>query len=265
MKKNIFSKADILKGLRLEQFEVYYQPIIDKKLGTIISGEALIRWNHPKLGFLHPGIFIPVAESNGAIIALGDFVLRQACRQSKAWSDAGHSFSKVTVNLSFAQILEKDFVENTIRIIKESGIDPHNLELEITETMAMVNPDTTKEMISKLQEVGVRIILDDFGTGYSSLSHLKYLPFNGLKIDRQFIKQSLESVRDSKLMHSIILLAQSIDLDIIAEGVETKAQLDMLEKMDCHTVQGFYFTPPLPSKEYSDWCTYFLTMPDLRV
>lgn len=262
MKKNIFSKADILRGLQLKQFEVYYQPIIDKKIGTIICGEALIRWNHPKLGLLHPDIFIPIAESNGAILALGDFVLLEACEQSKIWSNAGHSFYKVTVNLSFAQILEKDFVKNTISIITASGIDPHNLELEITETMAMIDQ---KDMIAKLQKLGVRIILDDFGTGYSSLSHLKYLPFNGLKIDRRFIKQSLESTRDSKLMHSIILLAQSIDLHIVAEGVETKEQLDMLEKMNCHTVQGFYFTHPLPSKEYSEWCTYFLRTPELQV
>lgn len=265
MKKELFSKADILKGLKLEQFEVYYQPIIDKQNNRILSGEALVRWNHPKLGFLHPASFITIAENNGTIIQLGEFVLREACIQSKEWKEAGHPFFKVTVNLSFIQLMEKDFIEKTLRILNESRVDPADLELEITESMAMLDPEGTRARLLALQGIGVRVILDDFGAGYSNLGHLNHLPFDGLKIDGQFIKQSLETIKNTKLMASIINLARSIDLNIVAEGVETKEQLDMLEKMDCHHVQGFYFTRPLPSKEYKEWCTYFLNTPQLRM
>ncbi len=264
-KKDIFTKADIIEGLECKQFEVYYQPIIDKQNAKIVSGEALIRWNHPKLGFLHPASFITIAEDNGAIIPLGEFVLHEACSQSRKWKEAGHSFFKVTVNLSFAQVLDPGFTESTFRILEDTKIDPNDLELEITESMAMVDPDATRETVEKLQGIGVRIVLDDFGAGYSSLNHLHHLPFDGLKIDGQFIRQSLGSEKSSNLMQSIIRLAESIKINVVAEGVETKAQLDLLTTMGCHIVQGFYYTHPLPSHEYKEWCTYFLKTPELRV
>ena len=259
--KELFSKADIIEGLHLKQFEVYYQPIIDKQNDKIISGEALVRWNHPKLGFLHPASFIEIAEKNKAIIELGEFVLREACAQSRQWKDEGYDFHKVTVNLSFTQLLKKDFTKKTIQIIQESNIDPKDLELELTESVAMTDPVATRQILTKLQEIGVKITLDDFGTGYSNFSCLSSLPFDGLKMDGQFIQESLATERSSKLIRSIIDLARSINIHIVAEGVETKKQLNLLEEMDCHNVQGFYFTHPLPSKEYKEWCTFFLSMP----
>lgn len=260
-----FTKEEIEEGIRLQQFEVYYQPIIDKKKQVILSGEALVRWNHPKLGFLHPGSFITLAESTGAIIALGDFVLREACEQSKKWKEEGHPFYNVTVNLSFLQLAEADFVQHVKAIIVESGINPHHLQLEITESMAMINPTATENALIALQGIGVRIILDDFGAGYSSLAHLHRLPFDGLKIDGQFIQNSLQTEKGSKLVRSIISLAKSIKVHIVAEGVETKEQQDTLENMDCYNMQGFYFTRPLPCQEYKEWCLYYLNTPELRM
>lgn len=260
-KKDIFSKAEIIEGLKCRQFEVYYQPVIDVQENSIVSGEALVRWNHPRLGFLHPASFITIAEDNGAIVELGEFVLREACLQSKEWKIQGYPFFKITVNLSFAQVLEERFTENTSKIIEETGANPKDIEFEITESMAMVDPEATSGMVHKLQDIGIRVTLDDFGAGYSSLSHLRHLPFDGLKIDKQFIQQSVESERGSKLMHSIILLAKSIDLTIVAEGVETKKQLELLKTMGCNTMQGFYFTHPLQSNQYKEWCTFFLTTP----
>jgi EAL domain-containing protein (putative c-di-GMP-specific phosphodiesterase class I) len=256
-----FTKDDILEGLALRQFEVYYQPIIEKSDNTILSGEALIRWNHPKLGFLHPLSFISITEKLGAMGAMGEFVLREACMQSKKWKDEGHDFHKVTVNLSLCQLIDENFPKKVIQIVSDTEIEPSDLELEITESMAMTDPAATRETLLKLKEIGIRIILDDFGTGYSSLSHLRHFPVDGLKIDGQFIQQSLQSEKDTKMMRAIITLARALDLHIVAEGVETEEQLALLKEMECETVQGFYFTHPLPTHEYKEWCKVFLSNP----
>lgn len=263
--KDTFSKKDILQAVELKQFEVYYQPIIDKEKNTIMSGEALVRWNHPKLGLLHPNSFITTAEKTGSIIQLGYFVLRESCIQSKKWKDEGYAFFKVTVNLSLVQLIDRGFAKKVKHVLDESGLDPHDLELEITESMALDDPEATRNTLSELKELGVRIIIDDFGAGFANLSHLRQFPVDGLKIDGQFIQQSLKSERDTKIMHSIILLARALDLDIVAEGVETEEQLALLKEMECQVVQGFYFTQALPSKEYKEWCNYFINNPALRV
>lgn len=265
MSKDTFTKADILEGLSRKEFEVHYQPIIDKERGCVISGEALVRWNHPQFGLLLPGRFIPSAEQDGAIHALGDFVLREACEQSRKWKNVGHPFYKVTINLSLAQLSDMKFPGKVKEILAETGMNPRDLEFEITESMAMIDPDSTKMIISELKDVGMRIVLDDFGAGYSSLNHLRHFPIDGLKIDGQFIRHSLRSERDTKLMHSIILLAKALDLQVVAEGVETKDQLDLLVDMECHKLQGYYFTHPLPSREYEEWCSLFTKIPALQV
>lgn len=262
--KKTFTKEEILEGIELKQFEVYYQPIVDKEKGEVVLGEALIRWNHPQLGLLHPGNFISAAETTGAIRELGEFVLREAITQSKKWKEAGYPFFRVTVNISLAQIADANFIDKVFAILQETKMSPHDLELEITESLAMIDPFTTQSTLEKLKDIGVRIVLDDFGAGYSSLNHLNHFPVDGLKIDGEFIRNSLKSEKDAKLMQSIILLAQSLDLHIVAEGVETKEQLDLLSKFDCHTIQGFYFSHPMPSKEYLEWCTYFASTPELR-
>lgn len=265
MNKTTFTKEDLEEALARKQFEVYYQPIIDKGEERIISGEALIRWNHPQLGFLHPKSFIGKAEETGMIFELGEFVLREACLQSKTWKESGHPFYKVSVNLSLMQLTDKQFPKKVFAILDEVGMHPPDLELEITETMAMVEPEVTKSVLSELKSAGVRIMLDDFGAGYSSLSHLRHFPVDGLKIDRQFIRQALHSVRDSKLIQSIIHMARSLELHIVAEGVETEEQLALLTSMDCKTVQGFYFTHALSSREYAEWCHFYTSHPELRM
>ena len=263
--KDTFSKKDILQAVEKGQFEVFYQPIIDKEKNTIISGEALVRWNHPELGLLHPNSFITTAEKTGAIVQLGYFVLRESCMQSKKWKDEGYAFFKVTVNLSLVQLTDRDFSKKVKHVLIESGIEAEDLELEITESMALDDPDTTRKTLLELKEIGVRIVIDDFGAGFANLSHLRHFPVDGLKIDGQFIQQSLKSERDAKIMYSIILLARALDLDIVAEGVETEEQLALLKGMECQVVQGFYFTHALPGKEYKEWCNYFVNNPALQV
>jgi EAL domain-containing protein (putative c-di-GMP-specific phosphodiesterase class I) len=260
-----FSKAEILQGLELGQFAVHYQPIIDKQNDTVVAGEALVRWNHPRLGFLHPKSFIGIAEETGAIRDLGEFVLREGCRQSKVWKDEGHQFHRVAINISLAQMTDEHFPERMFRILSETQVEPEDIELEITESMAMADPEITQEILIKLKSFGIRIYIDDFGTGYSSLSHLQEFPLDGLKIDGRFIQQALYSDRDEKLLHAIIIMAQALHLDIVAEGVETEEQLELLRELDSHVVQGFYFTHALPSDEYKEWCTYFTKHPQLRM
>jgi EAL domain-containing protein (putative c-di-GMP-specific phosphodiesterase class I) len=260
-----FSKAEILEGLDLGQFVVHYQPIIDKAQDCVISGEALVRWNHPELGFLHPKSFIGVAEETGAIAQIGEFVLRESCKQSKIWKDEGHTFYRIAVNISLAQLTDWKFQEKVFRILSEAGVDPGDIELEVTESMAMADPETTQETLLKLKSFGMKIYIDDFGTGYSSLSHLQHFPLDGLKIDGRFVQQALYSDRDENLMHAIILLGKTLELDVVAEGVETDEQMELLRSLDCHVMQGFYFTHALPADEYKEWCRYFAEHPQLRM
>jgi EAL domain-containing protein (putative c-di-GMP-specific phosphodiesterase class I) len=159
------------------------------------------------------------------------------------------------------QLADINFVATVFRIMKEEGIAPHELELEITESLAMVDPEKTRKVLYALQEIGVRILLDDFGSGYSSLNHLRQFPVYGLKIDNQFIQHAVRSKKDQNLMHSIVLLARTLDLDVVAEGVETEEQLELLKSMGCSFVQGYYFTQPLPAVEYREWCENFTERP----
>lgn len=263
--KDTFTKQDILEGIKHNQFVVHYQPIIDKKDNRILSGEALVRWQHPRHGFLHPNSFIGIAEKTGAIRELGEYVLREACRHSKTWSDKGYPFFRMTVNISLSQLEDREFTARVKRILEETGANPDHIAFELTETMAMSDPDHTRSTLVALKALGVRIVLDDFGAGYSSLSHLRHFPVDALKIDGQFIKQSLYSERDCKLMQSIILLGKALDLHVVAEGVETEEQLALLKKLDCHFMQGFYFTHALPHEEYREWCHLYVTDPRVRM
>jgi EAL domain-containing protein (putative c-di-GMP-specific phosphodiesterase class I) len=263
--QDTFSKEDILEGLTYGQFEVYYQPVIDKSRDTLIAGEALVRWNHPRLGFLHPISFIKTAEETGAMIALGEFVLRDACLQSRKWKTEGVPFYRIAVNISMSQLHDPKFSQRVLRILSETGVPAEDVEFEITETMAMKDPDLTEQTLRELKAMGVTIYIDDFGVGYSSLSHLRRFPVDGLKMDGQFIGSALYSERDQKLMYSIILMARALDLAIVAEGVETEEQIILLKSMECHTMQGFYFTHPLSARDYFEWCKYFSENPALRV
>jgi diguanylate cyclase len=262
--KATFSKADIREGLELKQFEVYFQPIIDTRKKEIVSGEALVRWNHPRLGFLHPMSFITDAEKTGMIMELGEFVLREACERIVEWKKSGHSFDSVSVNLSISQLSDMEFPKRVKQILKETGTTPQNLTFELTESVAMLDPEVTIGILIELKYLGVRIALDDFGAGYSSLSHMQHFPVDEIKIDGQFIQQSLKSDWGEKLMRSIILLTRALEVDVVIEGVETEEQLSLLQELDSAVVQGFYFTHALPADEYGEWCTYFIAHPELR-
>jgi diguanylate cyclase (GGDEF)-like protein len=237
------------KALQKDEFLVYYQPQINLHTGEIIGMEALVRWQHPELGMVPPIKFIPLAEDTGLIIPLGEWVLRAACVQNKAWQLAGYPHIRVAVNLSMLQFKQPDIVETIIRVLQETGLDPRYLEVEITETMLMDNPDATLGKLKQLKAMGIRISLDDFGTGYSSLNYLKRLSIDTLKIDQSFVRDIASDADDRAIVNSIIHLAHSMNLRVIAEGVETMEQLNVLRSHQCDEIQGYLIGYPLPAED----------------
>ncbi len=242
-------QTEIRKAIEDRAFEVYFQPQIDLETEQITGFEALVRWNHPERGVIVPAEFIPAAEECGLIVPLGEFVLRESCRKLKQWQDEGCAKQVLAVNLSARQFKDRDFMENVMKIIEETGVDPRQLELEITETMALDDLDYAIETLKKLKELGVSIALDDFGTGYSSLNYLKRLPVNQLKIDKSFMDKVLEDHSDQKIVETIIALAQALDLAVIAEGVENSEQAAFLKSVSCNKAQGYLYSKPLREKD----------------
>lgn len=233
------------KALFYNQFSLVYQPQIDLQRNEISGVEALIRWDHPELGLISPGDFIPLSEEIGIIIEIGEWVLKEACRQNKEWQDRGYKPMKIAVNLSAVQLTQGDLPDTIRRILQETKLEPKWLEVEITESMIFQNVDRAIRILNQLKEIGLHVSIDDFGTGYSSLSYLVKLPVDILKIDRSFIKE-LETDRKLPLVtNSIISLAHSMDMKVIAEGVETAGQLREMNNQACDTVQGFIFFKPL--------------------
>ena len=248
MEKNMRDAAT--KGCR--EFEVFYQPIIDiTREGLPCTGaEALVRWNSAEMGFISPSEFIPLAEYLGLINPIGDYVLREACLHCKYWNDHGYPDHKVNVNLSVVQLLQTDIVETIERIIKETGITPHNLTLEVTESLAINDMERMKEILASIRKLGARIALDDFGTGYSSLNHIREIPLDVIKVDQSFIKDLERDAYAKSFIKMVGELADAIDVNLCIEGVETKNQYEILSKMcDC-LVQGFYFDRPMSRKEF---------------
>lgn len=238
----------IRKALDLDEFVVYYQPQIDILTGNIIGTEALVRWNHPTLGLVPPTKFIPIAEETGLIVPLGEWVLKTACLQNQIWKDKGFPPMSVSVNLSSRQFSRYNLVDTIKEILLETHIDPQYLELEITESMTM-NVDVAIEVLGKLKELGIQICIDDFGTGYSNLYYLKLFSIDRLKIDQSFVRNIMTDSNDADIVATIIAMAHKLGIDVIAEGVETKDQLDFLRSQSCHEVQGFYYYPPLPAEQ----------------
>ncbi|WP_338044213.1 EAL domain-containing protein [Paenibacillus oryzisoli] len=238
----------IRKALRLEEFVLYYQPQIDTLTGKIIGTEALVRWNHPTLGLVPPAKFIPIAEETGLIVPLGEWVLRTACIQNQIWKEKGYAPMSVSVNLSSRQFSKQNLVKTITEILHETHIDPQYLELEITESMTM-NVEVAIEVLGKLKELGIQICIDDFGTGYSNLYYLKLFSIDRLKIDQSFVRDIMTDSNDADIVATIIAMAHNLGIDVIAEGVETKEQLDFLRSQNCHEVQGFYYHRPLPVEE----------------
>lgn len=242
--------ADLRNGLVRDEFVLHYQPQVDMRSGRVVGMEALIRWHHPELGILPPGRFIGLAEELDLIGPIGAWVLRTACFQNKAWQDAGLGNLRVAVNLSARQFYREDLSESIAAILDESGLSPLDLEVELTESMVMTDVERAIGTLNRLKAIGIQISVDDFGTGYSSLSYLKRFPIDVLKIDQSFVRDITVDPDDALIATSIISLAHSLQLDVIAEGVETAAQLAYLRSHGCDQMQGFYFSPPLPADEF---------------
>jgi EAL domain-containing protein (putative c-di-GMP-specific phosphodiesterase class I)/CheY-like chemotaxis protein len=221
--------------------------------GEIVGTEALMRWNHPERGMVPPSAFIPVMEETGLIVPAGEWVLGAVCRQIHAWKEAGIVPMPVAVNLSARQFLAKDLGPTIKRILEEHGVDPALIELEITESSLMSNTQEAIRTLEYLNGLGLSISIDDFGTGYSSLAYLKRFPLDALKIDRSFVRDITTEADDANITRAIISMAHSLQLKVIAEGVETEAQATFLADHGCDEIQGYFLTPPLPAQEYLAW------------
>jgi len=239
------------KAIEREEFFLVYQPQVDARSGRIVGMEALVRWNHPDLGVLAPDKFIYLAEDTGMIIPLGEWVISEACRQNRAWQDAGFSPLRVAVNLSGRQFSQLHLDETVAAILKETGLAPEWLELELTESALMKNVDENIQLLRKLKGMGVKLSIDDFGTGYSSLSYLKHFPISRLKIDRSFVRDITTNPDDAAIAEIIIAMAQTLKLNVTAEGVETRAQMEFLSFHNCIEMQGFLFSHPVRAEEFA--------------
>jgi EAL domain-containing protein (putative c-di-GMP-specific phosphodiesterase class I)/DNA-binding NarL/FixJ family response regulator len=243
-------KTNLWGALEREEFQVYYQPQVNLKTGQITGAEALVRWENPEKGQISPAEFIPVAEETGFIVPLGEWVLQTACRQIKAWHNAGLSGLRVAVNLSPRQFYQPNLSSRVAHILAQIGFPPSCLELELTESMMVHDAKSTCATLKSLKDLGVFISIDDFGTGYSSLSYLTQYPFDTLKIDRCFVSKIEEGCRNAPIVKAIIAMAHSLSLEVIAEGVETEAEKDFISGCECDTMQGYWFSPPLPPADF---------------
>ncbi|WP_214509374.1 putative bifunctional diguanylate cyclase/phosphodiesterase [Pseudomonas brassicacearum] len=242
-------------GLQRKEFVLHYQPKLDLKSGKVVGVEALVRWNRPDHGLVYPSDFIPVAEDSGLIVPLSQWVLQEACQQACRWQAQGMRPLYLSVNVSAIDFRQRGFVEGIARTLKETGLAPTQLELEITESVLMQNVDTTVAILKAIKQQGIRLAIDDFGTGYSSLSYLQKFPVDVLKIDQSFVGDLSIDSNDAKLVSTIISLGKSLNLHIIAEGVETREQLEFLKQHQCEEVQGYYFSKAVEPQAFADWMT----------
>jgi diguanylate cyclase (GGDEF)-like protein/PAS domain S-box-containing protein len=254
-------------GLRraLERSELYlvYQPQVDIRTGDVSGLEALLRWNHPEMGLVPPNKFIGVAESSGLIVPIGEWVLRTACAQARKWQDAGLPAVPVAVNVSAIQMRQQGFCELIRRVLAETRLRPEFLELELTEGLLLANEDVVSSLIQELRDMGVKLTIDDFGTGYSSLGYLRQFKVNRLKIDRSFVRDIPVNADDAAITTAIINMARALNLDVLAEGVETAEQLDFLRAQNCFSIQGYYFSKPVAVDKIEEHmqAAYFLNAP----
>jgi EAL domain-containing protein (putative c-di-GMP-specific phosphodiesterase class I) len=250
-------EPELRRAIQRKEFFLNYQPIVSLATGKVASFEALVRWRHPERGLVQPGDFISVAEETGLIIPLGQWVLNEACRQMREWQRQGRAGEHVTmsVNLSSRQFSQADLTEQVAAALRETGLRPGNLKLEITESMVMENIDTAIGMLTQLRALGVGISIDDFGTGYSSLSYLHRFPIDTLKIDRSFVTQMTDNTENAEIVRTIVTLARSLDMNVIAEGVETREQLRQLGNLGCDYGQGYLFSRPVGSPQALDLLT----------
>lgn len=243
-------ESKLQKSLENDELMLLYQPKVEVSSGRLVGMEALIRWQHPELGTVSPLEFISLAEESGLIVPIGEWVLREACTQSRIWRDAGYAPAQMSVNLSARQFWDPQLAENIGRILVETGIEPHYLELEITEGTFMQNAEETVRTLKELKKMDVNLSVDDFGTGYSSLSYLQKFPLDTLKVDRSFVSNVTTEADSAAITRTIISMARSLNLTVIAEGVETEDQLDFMRKEGCDQIQGYLVSPPVTSGEF---------------
>jgi diguanylate cyclase (GGDEF)-like protein len=243
-------ESDLHAAVTKNQFELYYQPKVDTQTGEVRSAEALIRWAHPTRGIISPAEFIPLAEECGLIGVIGGWVIREACRQTRAWQIDGVPTLRVSVNLSASQFRDSGLVDSIRRALDDAGLQARYLEVELTESAVMSDPEKSIAILEQLSAMGVLVSVDDFGTGYSSMSYLRRFPIDKLKIDRVFIDEIVSRPEDASIVRAIVSLAHSLRLKVVAEGVETPAQLDFLKTAGCDEYQGYHFSRPLPAANF---------------
>ncbi|MCE0462025.1 MULTISPECIES: GGDEF and EAL domain-containing protein [Pseudomonas] len=266
MNRRARQQQTIESGLRLalqrKEFVLHYQPKLDLRSGKVVGVEALVRWDRPGHGLVYPSDFIPVAEDSGLIVPLSQWVLQEACQQARSWQAQGMRALYLSVNISAIDFRQRGFVEGIARTLKETGLDPTQLELEITESVLMQNIDTTVAVLKAIKQLGIRLAIDDFGTGYSSLSYLQKFPVDVLKIDQSFVGDLSIDSNDAKLVSTIISLGKSLNLHIIAEGVETLEQLEFLKLHQCEEAQGYYFSKAVEPQAFVQWMTEWEQRPN---
>ncbi|HXM66815.1 MAG TPA: PAS domain S-box protein [Candidatus Acidoferrum sp.] len=245
-------EESLRRALERKEFALHYQPKINLRTGETAGAEALIRWTHPTRGRVSPAQFIPVAEDCGLILPIGNWVLREACQQARAWLDAGLPLGTMAVNISAMQLRDKNFLEGVFAILKDTGLDPRSLELELTESILMKHAESTASILKSLRSSGVQLAVDDFGTGYSSLSYLRKFPIDALKIDQSFVRQITTIPDETIIVEAVISMGRSLKLRVVAEGVETQEQLAFLQAHQCDEAQGYYFSRPLLPHQFAN-------------
>ena len=240
-------ETSLRQAIDNKEFITYYQPVVNLASNRIVGLEALVRWQHPQLGVLPPSEFLGLAEDTGLILDISESVMRSACYQTREWQLRGLSGLRIAVNISARQFQQKDLIDKVIHALGESRLDPSCLELELTETSIMENPESAARILTEIRKLGVRIAVDDFGTGYSSLSYLKRLPIDTLKLDRSFVNGAPADPDDAALVMAIVTLAHNLRLRVVAEGIETEEQLNFLRLLRCDEGQGYLFSRPQPA------------------
>jgi EAL domain-containing protein (putative c-di-GMP-specific phosphodiesterase class I) len=247
----LFVEHSLRRALKQGEFLLQYQPKIDRASGAMTGAEALIRWQDPDLGLIQPAQFVPIAEESGLIVPVGRWVLREACRQVQAWLDSGLRAVPVSVNISAVEFRHEGFLDGVALILEETGLAPHYLELELTESILMHDVESSAQVLEALKAKGVQLAIDDFGTGYSSLSYLKRFPIDTLKIDQSFVRDIVTDAGDATIVDAVIGMGRNLRQRVIAEGVETRAQLEFLRARQCEVGQGFHFSHPMPAEEFA--------------